>query len=148
MEESPEGDGSQTGVAPTLPPRIDSALASGLDLPPLAVAAAPAVRPVAGDCATLQRVERERYLLGETLARGGMGEIRRARDRHLGRDVAIKELIERSPELAARFEREARITARLQHPAIVTLHEAGRWPSGEPFRSTRWSSSTAAPSTR
>src|SRR5262249_39749405 len=32
-----------------------------------------------------------------------------------------------------RFEREARITARLQHPSIVHLHEAGRWPSGEPF---------------
>jgi eukaryotic-like serine/threonine-protein kinase len=47
--------------------------------------------------------------------------------------VAIKELIQETPERAARFEREALITARLQHPAIANLHEAGRWPSGQPF---------------
>ena len=41
--------------------------------------------------------------------------------------------LERGRELAARFEREARITARLQHPAIVQIHEAGTWPNGEPF---------------
>ena len=65
------------------------------------------------------------------IGRGGMGRIVRARDRRLGRAVAIKELLDE--RLRARFEREARITARLQHPAIVHVHEAGRWPSGEPF---------------
>ena len=39
----------------------------------------------------------------------------------------------RWPNARARFEREARITARLQHPAIVRVYEAGRWPTGEPF---------------
>src|SRR5262249_13819360 len=55
----------------------------------------------------------------------------RARDRRLGRDVAIKILL--SDKLAGRFAREATITARLQHPAIIPVHETGRLPSGEPF---------------
>ena len=81
----------------------------------------------------LGEVDPEHYVHGYEVARGGMGRIIAARDRRLGRVVAIKELVHFTPERAARFEREARITARLQHPAIVNLHEAGRWPSGEPF---------------
>ena len=38
-----------------------------------------------------------------------------------------------SPDLIARFVREAMVTANLQHPAIVPVYEVGRWPSGEPF---------------
>ncbi len=81
----------------------------------------------------LGEVDPEHYVHGYEVARGGMGRIVAARDRRLGRVVAIKELVHFTPDRAARFEREARITARLQHPAIVNLHEAGRWPSGEPF---------------
>ena len=66
-------------------------------------------------------------------ARGGLGRIVRARDQRLDRPVAIKELARPGPAARRRFEREARITARLQHPAIVPIYEAGRWPSGEPF---------------
>ena len=73
------------------------------------------------------------YAVGAELARGGMGRILAARDRRLGRPVAIKELLRAAPGARARFEREARITARLQHPSIVSLYEAGRWPGGEPF---------------
>src|SRR5438552_3724116 len=69
-------------------------------------------------------------ILGE-IARGGMGRIDRARDRRLGRVVAIKQLLDPSPHMIALFEREVRITARLQHPSIVSLLEAGRLPSGE-----------------
>ncbi|HEU4726304.1 MAG TPA: WD40 repeat domain-containing serine/threonine protein kinase, partial [Kofleriaceae bacterium] len=58
--------------------------------------------------------------------------VSRAHDRELGRDVAIKELISRGPG-EARFVREALITARLEHPGIVPVHEAGRWPDGTPF---------------
>ena len=75
----------------------------------------------------------QRYVVGREIARGGMGRILAARDRRLGRPVAIKELLIGSNELRARFEREARITATLQHPAIVSLLEAGAWPGGEPF---------------
>ncbi len=62
-----------------------------------------------------------------------MGRILTARDRRLGRPVAIKELLSGSTDARARFEREARITAGLQHPAIVNIIEAGTWPGGEPF---------------
>ena len=70
--------------------------------------------------------------------RGGMGQVFRARDRRLDREVAIKQLATDLPlaaraELVRRFEREARVTARLQHPAIVGVHEAGRFADGEPF---------------
>jgi len=59
------------------------------------------------------------------LGAGGMGEVYRARDPRLGRDVAIKVLpaaVAASPERLARFEREARMVATLNHPNIVTLH--------------------------
>jgi serine/threonine protein kinase/WD40 repeat protein len=57
----------------------------------------------------------------------------RARDRELGRSLAIKELLSLTPSSELRFFREALITARLEHPNIVPVHEAGRWPDGTPF---------------
>ena len=71
----------------------------------------------------------------EPLGVGGMGEVYRARDTKLGRDVAIKVLTEafsRDKERLARFEREARLLAQLNHANIATLHgleESG----GQPF---------------
>ena len=62
-----------------------------------------------------------------------MGRIHAAWDLHLGREVAIKRLLVKHPQVAARFDREARITARLQHPSIVTVYEAGLDAEGEPF---------------
>jgi WD40 repeat protein len=92
---------------------------------------APVNRSTSPDALPIRR--RDRYeRLGEH-ARGGIGTITRARDRELGRALAIKEI--RSPEGRAveRFVREARITMRLEHPSIVPVHDAGRWESGEPF---------------
>ncbi len=86
-----------------------------------------------GDYRNLIAVDPEHYVVGDELARGGMGRISVARDRRLGRSVALKELLVDSADLRARFEREARITAKLQHPAIVNLLEAGVWGTGEPF---------------
>jgi len=85
------------------------------------------------DHAALVEVDPDHYVLGDEVARGGMGRILRARDRRLGRQIAIKENLVAAGDHAKRFEREARITARLQHPSIVHVHEAGVWPSGEPF---------------
>src|SRR5262245_45337204 len=65
------------------------------------------------------------YEIATLLGAGGMGEVYRARDTTLGRDVAIKvlpELFAADPERLARFEREARVLASLNHPSIATLH--------------------------
>jgi serine/threonine-protein kinase len=59
------------------------------------------------------------------IGRGGMGEVYRARDTRLGRDVAIKVLPEsfaRRPERIARFEREAKTLAALNHPNVAAIH--------------------------
>jgi WD40 repeat protein len=82
---------------------------------------------------TLPFVEEGRYSIKEELGRGGLGRVLRAHDDRLRRPVAIKELIEPNKENAVRFAREALVIARLQHPAIVPIHDAGRWPSGELF---------------
>ncbi len=78
-------------------------------------------------------VPRNRFELQGELARGGLGRVMRARDPRTGRVVALKEVLRPSPDLIARFAREAMVTANLQHPAIVPVYEVGRWPSGEPF---------------
>jgi serine/threonine protein kinase len=65
------------------------------------------------------------YEILATLGAGGMGEVYRARDTRLGREVAIKLLLEEvgsDPERLARFDREARVLASLNHPHIATLH--------------------------
>src|SRR5689334_3753827 len=90
-----------------------------------------------GDHAELPVVEPSAYARGPEVARGGMGRVIAARDLRVGRPVAVKELLVRAPQLAARFEREARVTARLQHPGIVPIYEIGRWPDGTPFYSMR-----------
>ncbi len=69
----------------------------------------------------------------EEFARGGLGRIVKAKDRRTGRIVALKEMLGDAALTAQRFAREARVTAILEHPAIVPVYELGRWPSGEPF---------------
>jgi hypothetical protein len=66
-----------------------------------------------------------RYQIGDSLGAGGMGEVYRARDGTLGRDVAIKVLpraLASDPESLARFEREARALAALNHPHIAAIY--------------------------
>ncbi len=75
----------------------------------------------------------ERYEDRGLLGVGSMGEVRRVRDPNLDRTVAIKllrsETAYREADIA-RFVAEARITAQLQHPGIVSVHELGRLPGG------------------
>ena len=65
------------------------------------------------------------YIIQAAIGTGGMGEIYRAKDTKLGREVAIKvlhEALRQDAERLARFEREARVLASLNHPGIATLH--------------------------
>jgi len=77
----------------------------------------------------------DRYQLGTTIAFGGMGEVVTAHDVDIGRDVAIKRLRAPNPTpvALARFLREARIQGRLDHPAIVPVHELACDQEGRPF---------------
>ncbi len=77
----------------------------------------------------------DRYEIGDRLGQGGMGTVYRARDRVLEREVALKIL---RPDLAdadagGRLAREARILARLEHPGIVPVHDAGTLADGRAF---------------
>ncbi|HET7503288.1 MAG TPA: WD40 repeat domain-containing serine/threonine-protein kinase [Kofleriaceae bacterium] len=83
--------------------------------------------------ASAQLRDPERYEMIAEHGRGGLGRVSRAHDHELGRDIAIKELISRDHLSEVRFLREALITARLEHPGIVPIYEAGRWPDGTPF---------------
>jgi serine/threonine-protein kinase len=77
-----------------------------------------------------------RYLLFGEIARGGMGAVIRARDPDLGRDLALKVLLERhrnNPELIKRFLEEAQIGGQLQHPGIAPVHELGTFGDNRPF---------------
>src|SRR5262249_46381927 len=67
---------------------------------------------------------------------GGMGVVYRARDRALGRDVAVKTLQRKfaaAGPAARRFTAEARITGQLQHPGIPAVYQVGASPDGRPF---------------
>ena len=73
------------------------------------------------------------YDLLEPLGEGGMGQVWKARDARLLRDVAIKVLPEAladDPERLTRFERECQILASLNHPNIATIHGVEETPSG------------------
>src|SRR5437763_16585270 len=65
------------------------------------------------------------YSLVRLLGRGGMGEVWKAWDHVLARWVALKFLIGSADRDAARFQREARLAARLRHPNIAAVYEVG-----------------------
>jgi TolB-like protein/Tfp pilus assembly protein PilF len=70
------------------------------------------------------------YTVLGPLGAGGMGEVYRARDTRLGRDVALKILtdkLEGHPEALERFDREARTVASLSHPNVVALYDYGKY---------------------
>jgi serine/threonine-protein kinase len=74
-------------------------------------------------------------LLGE-VARGGMGVIIKGRDSDLGRDLAVKVLLEQhreNPDLIRRFVEEAQISGQLQHPGVVPVYEFGALADHRPY---------------
>ncbi|MEA2462366.1 MAG: eukaryotic-like serine/threonine-protein kinase, partial [Acidobacteriota bacterium] len=82
------------------------------------------------------RIIEDKYVVTRLLGRGGMGSVYLATQKRLNRPVAIKVLLSHlvgSASMRTRFEREARIVARLRHPAIVTIHDFGLLPSGHAY---------------
>ncbi len=77
----------------------------------------------------------DRYAITGVAGRGGMGTVYVARDQVLDREVAVKvlDVADHKGSRAARLTREAHILARLDHPGIVPIHDAGRLPDGRPF---------------
>lgn len=70
------------------------------------------------------------YLLEGLLGKGAMGEVYRARNQALDRPVALKILqanFDEHPEALARFRREAKLAARIEHPNVVGIYEVGKW---------------------
>ncbi len=75
-----------------------------------------------------------RYALRTLLGRGGMGEVFLAKDRRIGREVALKATrSDGSEEIAQRFSRECRLQGQLEHPGLVPVYDVGRMPDGAPF---------------
>jgi serine/threonine-protein kinase len=105
----------------------DPALASTLIQAPESGPTKSAARTITG---------KERYLRLGVIGEGGMGRVERVRDQDLHRDVALKHLqpqFRESADLVAQFLWEARVTAYLDHPNIVPVHDLGRAVDGEPF---------------
>jgi eukaryotic-like serine/threonine-protein kinase len=114
------GEGDRKDLPDTKPPPAPVSTDATLPAPP------------AGD-RRLPTADPKQYSVADEVARGGLGRILRARDHKLDRPVAIKELLSPAEDATARFAREAFLTARLQHPAIVPVYDAGVWPTGSPF---------------
>jgi serine/threonine-protein kinase len=77
-----------------------------------------------------------RYELHEEIGRGGMGCILRGHDPELGRDLAVKVLLDQhqnNPGLIRHFVKEAQIGGQLQHPGLVPVHDLGQLPDGRPY---------------
>lgn len=77
-----------------------------------------------------------RYRFDGELARGGMGAVLKGRDIDLGREVAVKVMLEThrgKTELLQRFVEEAQIAGQLQHPGITPVYELGQFPDHRPF---------------
>src|SRR3989442_10007962 len=76
----------------------------------------------------LQKALGKKFTVGDVLGEGGFAAVFRVRDQEQGHDVAVKVLdlgLTPSPGLAERFVREARTSARLEHPHIVPIYKVG-----------------------
>jgi serine/threonine protein kinase len=119
--------GGTSPLPPSLPPEMpgDDGPMIKSSMPTLAGGDLSNVRPPS--------LSPNRYAIATEIARGGMGRVVEAVDTVLGRVVALKEALALDPDAIRRFQRETKITARLEHPSIVPVHDAGTMPGGAPF---------------
>lgn len=128
------------------PPRHPAADGASHSSESPTLTSAPSRAGLPGSLTPVGREEAGRYRLVRELARGGQGVVHVAWDAHLGREVAFKQLHQRQDHRSeqtglsafeARFVREARITAQLDHPGIAPLFEVGRRADGSLYATQR-----------
>ncbi len=131
--EEESGEGSHHSVVQALTAR--TGLTASIQLRELVDERSPVHRPaVSRESGLPPRLGR--YQVAGQIARGGMGSVHRARDVDLGRDVALKVLLDdhkENPEMIRRFIEEAQISGQLQHPGIVPVHEMGLVAGKRPY---------------
>jgi serine/threonine-protein kinase len=140
-------DPNRTVDVPSAPSdSLDAGLAAGFGRPAVAPRSSlgdmrpPLLKEAAGESAHVVQPHSDalpppeqagdRYQLQGEIARGGMGAVLRGRDVDLGRDLAVKVLLEKHahrPEVARRFIEEAQIGGQLQHPGVVPVYDIGRF---------------------
>src|SRR5262249_49801749 len=145
----------QAGLAPAFPAdgavvignaghSVLQSLARTIDVPRVMLRDAckegddPIVRPKSPEMP--DRTADSRYQLQGEIARGGIGAILKGRDLDLGRDLAIKVLLDAhkdKPDVIQRFVEEAQIGGQLQHPGIVPVYELGQFADRRPFFSMK-----------
>jgi len=99
----------------------------------------PMVRPTSSEMPAVHDGPGRLQLFGE-IARGGMGAVLKGRDPDLGRDLAVKVLLDAhrdNPELVLRFVEEAQIAGQLQHPGVVPVYELGQFADSRPYFSMK-----------
>ncbi len=115
--------------------------ATGRDDPGIRISpSGPATEPSADPTLDWPSGSAAHYPLVRLHARGGLGRVWLARDRVLGRSVALKEILPDrgdDPGYRARFVAEARITGQLEHPSIVPVYELAGGADGRPFYTMR-----------
>ncbi len=115
-----------TGAGP--PPRIQ--------LQDLTDGCEPMIKPRSREMPTFTSAGSARYQLQGEIARGGMGAILKGRDVDLGRELAIKVLLDSHKgdnDVVRRFVEEAQIGGQLQHPGTVPVYELGTFPDRRPY---------------
>jgi hypothetical protein len=152
VDHAPSGDSLDDGLAaafgpdsePPLPAggSVLKALSAGLSSVPRILlrepesfGGSPIVRPSSEQMPEKQDAAARLQLHGE-IARGGMGAVLKGRDVDLGRDVAVKVLLEShqgKTELLQRFIEEAQISGQLQHPGIAPVYELGQLADRRPY---------------
>jgi serine/threonine-protein kinase len=123
-------------MSPMTVPPLPPAPSLGGTLPPTRRIGRPGDDPAAGAGGpSLGAGDASRYTVGTLLGQGGMGEVLLATDEHIGREVAIKRIRAADPtnEELSRFVREARVQGRLEHPAVVPVHDLGIDREGRPY---------------
>lgn len=138
FEQTPDNEIGQLGhsVLNSLSQTVDVPYVELID--PSADVGEPITRPLSQELP--KSFPGSRYQVQGEIARGGMGAVLKGRDVDLGRDLAIKVLLEQhreKPDVIKRFIEEAQIGGQLQHPGIAPIYELGQFADQRPFFSMK-----------